>query len=187
MTSAANPESDPLNLDNVGWVSRLSAPQWLSSLCSAADPSHARQARGHHHFLYAFIPPLALSALSQPAHSASLALLLLLGYIFSPCLPFGSIYLPTLARTTCTSALIERAQFAHNPRMYTPSGFADVLHKQGDGFDGSWLDWLLRETETSHGECSVLVPPSKVYGLVRPKRHRLIFTTRTAKIRRYDR
>jgi len=45
--------------------------------------------------------------------------------------------------------LIERAQFAHNPRMYTKDGFADVLHR--DGFTGSWLEWLLRETETSHG------------------------------------
>lgn len=47
------------------------------------------------------------------------------------------------------AALIERAQFAHNPKMYTKEGFAAVLHR--DGFSGSWLDWLLRETETSHG------------------------------------
>lgn len=33
--------------------------------------------------------------------------------------------------------------------MYTKEGFADVLHR--DGFTGSWLEWLLRETETSHG------------------------------------
>ena len=49
-----------------------------------------------------------------------------------------------------STALIERAQFAYNPRMYAKDGFADVLHK--DGFEGSWLDWLLKETETSHGE-----------------------------------
>ncbi|GAA6022026.1 hypothetical protein JCM11491_005498 [Sporobolomyces phaffii] len=46
--------------------------------------------------------------------------------------------------------LIERAQFAHNPKMYTPSGFADVLHR--DGFTGTWLEWLLKETETSHAK-----------------------------------
>ncbi|GAA5856335.1 hypothetical protein JCM3766R1_002646 [Sporobolomyces carnicolor] len=46
--------------------------------------------------------------------------------------------------------LIERAQFAHNPKMYTKEGFADVLHR--DGFTGSWLEWLLRETETSHAK-----------------------------------
>lgn len=34
--------------------------------------------------------------------------------------------------------------------MYSKDGFADVLHK--DGFKGSWLDWLLKETETSHGQ-----------------------------------
>ncbi|GAA5963294.1 hypothetical protein JCM21900_000324 [Sporobolomyces salmonicolor] len=46
--------------------------------------------------------------------------------------------------------LIERAQFAHNPRMYTREGFAEVLHR--DGFDGSWLEWLLKETEVSHAK-----------------------------------
>jgi len=34
--------------------------------------------------------------------------------------------------------------------MYSPEGFADVLHR--DGFEGSWLDWLLKETEVSHGQ-----------------------------------
>ncbi|GAA5913565.1 chorismate mutase ARO7 [Sporobolomyces salmoneus] len=46
--------------------------------------------------------------------------------------------------------LIERAQFAHNPKMYTKEGFAEVLHR--DGFEGSWLEWLLKETETSHAK-----------------------------------
>uniref|UniRef100_A0A0K3CMF1 chorismate mutase n=1 Tax=Rhodotorula toruloides TaxID=5286 RepID=A0A0K3CMF1_RHOTO len=34
--------------------------------------------------------------------------------------------------------------------MYTKDGFADVLHR--DGFEGSWLEWLLRETEVSHAK-----------------------------------
>ncbi|GAA5942821.1 chorismate mutase ARO7 [Sporobolomyces koalae] len=46
--------------------------------------------------------------------------------------------------------LIERAQFAHNPKMYTKEGFSQVLHR--DGFTGSWLEWLLRETEVSHAK-----------------------------------
>jgi hypothetical protein len=33
--------------------------------------------------------------------------------------------------------------------MYDPHAFRDVLHH--DGFEGSWLDWFLRETETMHG------------------------------------
>ncbi|KAK4701666.1 chorismate mutase, partial [Phenoliferia sp. Uapishka_3] len=58
---------------------------------------------------------------------------------------------PSIAHqlTQPTAAFIERAQFAFNPRMYTPEGFADVLHT--DGFKGSWVDWLLKETEMSHG------------------------------------
>ncbi|KAL8293549.1 hypothetical protein RQP46_000250 [Phenoliferia psychrophenolica] len=51
---------------------------------------------------------------------------------------------------TIIFSLIERAQFAYNPKMYTPEGFADVLHDAG--FAGSWLDWLLRETEMSHAK-----------------------------------
>ncbi|GAA5852306.1 hypothetical protein JCM9279_002495 [Rhodotorula babjevae] len=56
----------------------------------------------------------------------------------------------TRLEDTIIFLLIERAQFAHNPRMYTKDGFADVLHR--DGFTGSWLEWLLRETETSHAK-----------------------------------
>ncbi|KAK4047639.1 chorismate mutase aro7 [Microbotryomycetes sp. JL201] len=44
--------------------------------------------------------------------------------------------------------LIERAQFAHNPRIYDKNGFADVLHK--NGFSGSWLEWFIKETESVH-------------------------------------
>ncbi|GAA5978321.1 hypothetical protein JCM11641_004655 [Rhodosporidiobolus odoratus] len=58
----------------------------------------------------------------------------------------------TLSRLedTIIFLLIERAQFAHNPRMYTKDGFAEVLHR--DGFQGSWLEWLFQETETSHAK-----------------------------------
>lgn len=34
--------------------------------------------------------------------------------------------------------------------MYTLDGFASVLHH--DGFNSSWLAWLLRETEMSHAK-----------------------------------
>jgi len=37
--------------------------------------------------------------------------------------------------------------------MYTKEGFAEVLHQ--DGFEGSWLEWLLKETEVSHGTSSI--------------------------------
>lgn len=50
----------------------------------------------------------------------------------------------TYARTPLP-VLIERASFAHNPRIYDPKGFADL------GLESSWIDWLLRETETVHG------------------------------------
>ncbi|BGP56705.1 hypothetical protein JCM8202_005820 [Rhodotorula sphaerocarpa] len=42
--------------------------------------------------------------------------------------------------------LIERASFAFNPRIYDPNGFADL------GLDRSWINWLLRETETVHAK-----------------------------------
>ncbi len=44
--------------------------------------------------------------------------------------------------------VIERAQFAHNPKIYEQGAFKDEM-----GFDGSWLDWFLLETERTCGEC----------------------------------
>jgi chorismate mutase len=45
--------------------------------------------------------------------------------------------------------LIERSQFAHNPRCYVKGGISALKEH---GFDGSWLQWFLKETETFQGE-----------------------------------
>jgi len=45
--------------------------------------------------------------------------------------------------------LIERAQFAQNQRIYTPGEFPELKEL---GFDGSWLEWFLEETETFHAK-----------------------------------
>ena len=45
-------------------------------------------------------------------------------------------------------ALIERSQFAHNPKIYEKGAFPDL---SDIGFHGSWLQWFLKETETFHG------------------------------------
>lgn len=44
--------------------------------------------------------------------------------------------------------LIERAQFAHNPKIYRKGEFEEL---QKTGFKGSWLEWFLKETESFHG------------------------------------
>lgn len=44
--------------------------------------------------------------------------------------------------------LIERAQFAHNPKIYRKGEFEEL---QKIGFKGSWLEWFLKETESFHG------------------------------------
>jgi len=50
---------------------------------------------------------------------------------------------------TIIFGLIERAQFAYNPKMYQRGAFKEL----GDlGFEGSWLDWFLKEIETFHGQ-----------------------------------
>lgn len=51
---------------------------------------------------------------------------------------------------TIIFGLIERAQFAHNPRIYEPGAFAELTES---GVKGSWLSWFLRETEAFHGAC----------------------------------
>lgn len=49
--------------------------------------------------------------------------------------------------SSLTTALIERAQFAHNPKIYKAGAFKAETH-----YDGSWLEWFLLETESFHGE-----------------------------------
>lgn len=49
---------------------------------------------------------------------------------------------------TIIFSLIERGQFAHNPRMYERGAFKELA---AQGFTGSWLEWFLKETETFHG------------------------------------
>jgi chorismate mutase len=52
---------------------------------------------------------------------------------------------------TIIFSLIERAQFAHNPKIYERGVFKELKALQ---FTGSWLEWFLKETEAFHG-----VPP----------------------------
>ena len=58
----------------------------------------------------------------------------------------------TRLEDTIIFGLIERAQFAHNPRIYQRSGFKELKDL---GFEGSWLQWFLKEIETFHGVCSL--------------------------------
>jgi chorismate mutase len=44
--------------------------------------------------------------------------------------------------------LIERAQFAHNPKMYERGAFSEL---KDIGFDGCWLEWFLEGIEGFHG------------------------------------
>jgi chorismate mutase len=50
---------------------------------------------------------------------------------------------------TVIFSLIERAQFAHNPKIYQRGTFKEL---KALGFEGSWLEWFLKETESFHGE-----------------------------------
>ena len=54
---------------------------------------------------------------------------------------------------TIIFGLIERAQFAHNPSIYESVGSGGGVKELKEiGFEGSWLDWFLKETEAFHGE-----------------------------------
>ena len=52
---------------------------------------------------------------------------------------------------TIIFSLIERAQFAHNPKAYRRGAIPELKEI---GFEGSWLEWFLKETETFHCECT---------------------------------
>ncbi|KAG1715724.1 hypothetical protein ID866_1440 [Astraeus odoratus] len=48
---------------------------------------------------------------------------------------------------TIIFGLIERAQFAHNAKIYIRDAFPSLKEK---GIKGSWLEWFLKEIETFH-------------------------------------
>ena len=59
----------------------------------------------------------------------------------------------TRLEDTIIFGLIERAQFAHNPRIYQKGGFEELRSLD---FKGTWLDWFLAETEAFHGTFCVM-------------------------------
>jgi chorismate mutase len=66
----------------------------------------------------------------------------------------------TRLEDTIIFSLIERAQFAHNPRIYRRGVFKELLALQ---FEGSWLEWFLKETETFHGVLARSQTHSRTY------------------------
>ena len=57
---------------------------------------------------------------------------------------------------TIIFSIIERAQFAHNPRIYQKGTFKELTDI---GFTGTWLDWFLKEIETFHGKLLDIIFP----------------------------
>lgn len=55
----------------------------------------------------------------------------------------------TRLEDTIIFGLIERAQFAHNPKIYQKGAFDELKEIE---FNGSWLEWFLQETEAFHGQ-----------------------------------
>lgn len=54
----------------------------------------------------------------------------------------------TRLEDTIIFSLIERAQFAHNPKIYQRGAFKELTQL---GVEGSWLEWFLKEIESFHG------------------------------------
>jgi chorismate mutase len=63
----------------------------------------------------------------------------------------------TRLEDTILFQLIERAQFAYNPRMYIPGSFPELVSQ---GYDGTWLEWYLKEIESFHG----MLRPLRLHG-----------------------
>ncbi|PCH40060.1 chorismate mutase [Wolfiporia cocos MD-104 SS10] len=64
----------------------------------------------------------------------------------------------TRLEDTIIFSLIERAQFAHNPKIYRRGEFEEL---QSTGFKGSWLDWFLKETESFHAKARRYTSPDE--------------------------
>jgi chorismate mutase len=59
---------------------------------------------------------------------------------------------------TIIFSLIERAQFAHNPRIYDRGIFKELEDLE---FKGSWLEWFLKETEAFHAKARRYTSPDE--------------------------
>ncbi|EPQ54602.1 chorismate mutase [Gloeophyllum trabeum ATCC 11539] len=64
----------------------------------------------------------------------------------------------TRLEDTIIFGLIERAQFAHNPKIYQKNAFKELRDM---GFEGSWLEWFLKETETFHARARRYTSPDE--------------------------
>jgi len=64
----------------------------------------------------------------------------------------------TRLEDTIIFSLIERAQFAHNPMIYQKGAFKELRDM---GFEGSWLEWFLKETETFHARARRYTSPDE--------------------------
>ena len=51
---------------------------------------------------------------------------------------------------TIVFRLIERGQFAYNQRIYQPGAFPEL--KEKEGWNGTWVEWTLKEIECSHAK-----------------------------------
>ena len=80
----------------------------------------------------------------------------------------------TRLEDTIIFSLIERAQFAHNPKIYQPGAFNHVPQLGTH----SWLLWFLHETECFHGP--LVLSSSFLEPALTP-------SARPAKARRYTR
>ncbi|KAI0755020.1 chorismate mutase [Daedaleopsis nitida] len=59
---------------------------------------------------------------------------------------------------TIIFSLIERAQFAHNPKAYRRG---EIQELKDVGFQGSWLEWFLKETESFHAKARRYTSPDE--------------------------
>ncbi|KAH9998020.1 chorismate mutase [Russula vinacea] len=59
---------------------------------------------------------------------------------------------------TIIFSLIERAQFAHNPKIYERGVFKELKALQ---FNGSWVEWFLKETEAFHAKARRYTSPDE--------------------------
>ncbi|KAH9042254.1 chorismate mutase [Lactarius pseudohatsudake] len=64
----------------------------------------------------------------------------------------------TRLEDTIIFSLIERAQFAHNPRIYDRGVFKEL---EDLNFKGSWLEWFLKETEAFHAKARRYTSPDE--------------------------
>ncbi|VDB91685.1 unnamed protein product [Peniophora sp. CBMAI 1063] len=142
-------DSEAVGLENITTLNGLEE-HLTSEACTSATPLDTTPSLSRlsspSHIGHSIVRP---EATAQSGHLYTTQDMLSPGHIDSA--------LTSLDRTIIFG-LLERSQFAHNPRVYQRGAFPELVKL---GFEGSWVEWFLKETESFHAKARRYTSPDE--------------------------